>query len=121
MLEDEPDATLLNGGPGLIFAGDRDPARIGAFEAGDHTERRALARPTRSQQRGDLAVFGHEADVVDRPEPSERLRQPLDLDASCHQSASAVLLRLNVSIPISNTIENVASVNATMYPCWSWY
>jgi hypothetical protein len=28
---------------------------------------------------------------------------------------------LNVSIPISNTIENVASVNATMYPCWSWY
>src|SRR5512132_1497439 len=40
MLEHEPDATLLNGGPGLVLAGDRDPARIWAFETGDHPERR---------------------------------------------------------------------------------
>ena len=66
MLEDEPDASMLNRHGRRIFAGQLDRARLGRFQAGDDPQDRALAGTGRPEQSDELPGGNVKGDVVHR-------------------------------------------------------
>ena len=56
VLEHEADAAPLRRDVRDVLAGDHDRPRIGRLEPGDDAQQRRLARPARSEQRGQRAV-----------------------------------------------------------------
>ena len=57
-----------------------DTPAVGAHHPGDQVERGGLAGAVRPDQRGDRALLHVEGEIVDRSEPAEALRKPLDLE-----------------------------------------
>src|SRR5437899_6897134 len=69
-----------------VLAPTRINALVGRHEARNQTQERGLAAAARAEQRHELAVADFEAEVADRDDRAESLRQPLDLDP-CHQAS----------------------------------
>src|SRR5262249_44093316 len=86
MLEDEADAALSRAAVRCILALKEDLAALGKLEPRDHAEQRGLSRPRRAEQCDELSGRDLEADVVERLEVAEGLRDVPDFDA--HTSLS---------------------------------
>ena len=80
MLEHEADAALLRDDVRDVAVADQDAAGVGRLEAGDDAQERRLAAAARAEQRGQRAVRDLDADIVERREVAEALRDVPRLD-----------------------------------------
>ena len=78
VLEDGVDVTVERRDRGHVLAVEQDAARGRQLEAGDHPERRGLARPRRTEHREELAVADVEVDAVDGDDVAEPLLHALE-------------------------------------------
>jgi hypothetical protein len=62
------------------FTAQLDGARRRALEARDELQKRALAGPVGTDDGDDLAVVDPERDAVDRRQPTEALRERVNLE-----------------------------------------
>jgi hypothetical protein len=79
-LEHHVDRPLIRRHAGHVLAVDQYPAGARRLETPEHAQERRLAATRCAEQAEDLALVDLEADVVNRLEIAERLRDPLDLD-----------------------------------------
>ena len=86
VLEDGVDVARVRRLPGDVLAAERDPARVGLLEAGDHAQRRRLAGARRAEQREELARGDCQVDAVDGNDIAVCLTTPFDCDVSCQGS-----------------------------------
>ncbi len=73
VLEDRVHRAVVRRQPGHVLAGELDRALVGRLEAGDHPQRRGLARSRRPEHREELARRDLEVDRVDRDDVSVAL------------------------------------------------
>ena len=85
------EAALLGQIPDLVLslaihrlAENPDLARVGGGDVHRHPDRGRLARAVRPEEAEDRAPRNLEGEIVDRPELSERLRHPYQLDRIVH-------------------------------------
>jgi hypothetical protein len=69
----------MRGPAGDVLAAEPDAPGVGAERARDQVEERGLARAVRAHDAQELARLEAQADVVDREDAAEALRQPQDL------------------------------------------
>ena len=75
---------VMSSPPSVIAAGVR------LLEAGDHAQRRRLARARRAEQREELAVRDVQVDVVDRDDVAVGLARALDARPSANAALEDV-------------------------------
>jgi hypothetical protein len=81
MLKDEAHPTVPRIAPGRIITVEQHRADVRRLEAGDHAQQRGLAGSRRSEQRNQLARMNGDADVAQRDEAAEGLREVPDFNA----------------------------------------
>ena len=124
MLEDESDAAIPRIAPCRVVSVEQHRSRVGPLEAGNDAQERRLAGARRSQQRQQLALLHGEADVVQRGELPELLREAADFDAHGNSAAGAAssspapapsrysTMVLTIRVTIASTVSSDATANA---------
>src|SRR4030095_9760826 len=81
VLEHEPDLAIPRVSVGGVLALERDAALVRRFEAGNHPQKRCLARSRRPEQSEQFAGLDVEVDVVDGDKGSVAFDDAVQFDA----------------------------------------
>jgi len=94
VLKDHSDMTVLHREVGRVLAVEEHAPPVGRIEAGDHPQKRGLARARGPQQSDEFSRLNVEADITQRRKGAEVLLDALDADRSATLTRSSVVVRV---------------------------
>ena len=113
MLEDEADAPLPDRTVERILAVEQHHAAGRPFQAGDDAQQGGLARAGRPEQRHQLAGMDRQADVVERRELAEALRDVPDFDVHrCPYPTAEAPAKRHSTIFFSTSVTSASSASS---------